>query len=216
MNGQSKGPGVTTGALLDSGNDGSYCTHDLADQLHAKGELVTLSFGTITDKGKEVTTEEFDLKFTGIGTWRNHSIPLCKVLVVSSLPSSPKSSIARNGDIVREPNLQDISPTCIPGGVDFLISLATPQALLQLEVRTGGNGEPFATRTLLGCIINRPIRFEDGGPIGAMNICSTGMTTTAQRQQDMIRHGSVLGMWRHYLDRRPKGHKVAVINCAIS
>ncbi|XP_045122646.1 uncharacterized protein LOC123511097 [Portunus trituberculatus] len=145
------------------------------------------------DEGKEVTTEELNLKLTGIGTRRNRSIFLCKVLIVPSLPSSLKGSIAKNRDIVRWPHLQDIPPTCIPGGVDLLIGLDTPQALLPLEIRAGGDGEPFATRTLLGWTVNGPMRFEDGEPIGATNVRTTGMTAIAQRQQSAIRYGSILG-----------------------
>ncbi|MPC32962.1 hypothetical protein E2C01_026300 [Portunus trituberculatus] len=190
--GWSEEPGVITGALLDSGSDRSYCTRDLANQLHAKGKLITLSIGTITDEGKEVTTEELNLKLTGIGTRRNRFISLCRILIVPSLPSSLKGSIARNGDIFRWPHLQDIPPTCIPGGVDLLIGLDTSQALLPLEIKAGGDGEPFTTHNLLGWTVNGPIKFKDGEAIRATNVRTTGMTVIAQRQQSAIRYGSIL------------------------
>ncbi|MPC60024.1 hypothetical protein E2C01_054058 [Portunus trituberculatus] len=147
---QSGRAGVITGTLLDSGSDSSYCTRSLADRSRSKGEPVAIIVGTIMNEGKEVTTEQLDLKVTGVGRRKSHYIPLCQTLVVPRMPSTLPSLMANPSDIANRPYLRDIAPPCIPGGVELLIGFDAPQALLPLEVKAGRNGEPFATRTLLG------------------------------------------------------------------
>ncbi|MPC59371.1 hypothetical protein E2C01_053390 [Portunus trituberculatus] len=107
------------------------------------------------------------------------------VIVVTELPSSLKGSVARSSDMEVWSHLRDIAQFHDPKEVELLIGLDIPQALVPLEVRSGKDGEPFTTRTLLGWTINGPIGL-DGHDATAVNSHVT--TTTAENQRKYLDH----------------------------
>ena len=68
----------------------------------------------------------------------------------------------RNG-----PHLKDIEILEIDAEVSLLIGSDVPQALEPLEIRRGQRGEPYATRTALGWVVNGPIGRTGSAPHSA-------------------------------------------------
>ena len=149
---------VTTGAILDTGSDRSYCTSGLAEQLQAKGKPVSLTINTITSESEEMATEEVTLTVTNVGMRKSRSITIPKVLVVAKLPSALQTAVVEPHEVASWNHLRTVALQHPPKEVNVLIGLDAPEALTPLETRTGRSGEPFAVRTRLGWTINGPLK----------------------------------------------------------
>lgn len=150
---------VLTKALLDSGSNRTFCTTQLASMLRAPRRTIWVTLDTITQVTVQ-QTEEIDLVVSSKHSRKlNSKISLFGVIVTRRLPSTLKDSVASAQDTTQWSHLAGIEPlNTYDGEVQLLIGLDVPQALTPLEVRAGGNGEPFAIRTLLGWTISGPVQ----------------------------------------------------------
>ena len=145
---------VLTHALLDPGSNKTFCSQKLIDDLGIKGESIHLSLSTLSD-GKMCSAQVVALEVTGTRGHRKQ-LQLPRVYAVEGFPNLI-SSKATEEDISNWSHLKDIEIPKTDADVTLLIGQDNPQALMPLEVRRGGDYEPYAVRCCLGWIINGPM-----------------------------------------------------------
>ena len=152
---------IETCAFLDGGSNTTFCSERLMNQLKAAGKRTTLSLTTMTQEDRPVESsivrlELFDLQ-------EENFIDLPKVFSTVKLPVS-KENMATQQDAEKWSHLRDIEIPEIDAEVSLLIGSDVPQALGPLEIRRGQRGEPYATRTALGWVVNGPLGRTGGAP----------------------------------------------------
>jgi hypothetical protein len=100
-----------------------------------------------------VKLEVFDLD-------NQNRVELPNVYSAPNLPICPEC-IGKQEDVERWPHLTGISIPHIDAEIGLLIGSDVPEILQPREVRMSENGGPFATRTLLGWVLNGPLGRED-------------------------------------------------------
>ena len=143
-----------THALLDPGSNKTFCTQKLVDELGIKGENTTLSLSTLND-GKMTKAQVVALEVTGTRRC-GKQVHLPRVYAVEKFPNLI-SSKATQEDISSWSHLKDIEIPKTDAEVTLLIGQDNPQVLTPLEVRWGGDYEPFDVRCCPGWIINGPM-----------------------------------------------------------
>ena len=153
---KAKGHGkiAETYAFLDSGSNTSFCTESLLEKLNFKGTKTKLSLTTLQGESEPiecslVSLEAFDLS-------ENKTVQLPKVYSRPSLPIPPEA-IARQEDVDRWPYLKGVNISHIDAEIGLLIGSDVPEALQPKEMRPSEDGGPFATRTVLGWVLNGPL-----------------------------------------------------------
>ncbi|XP_071944680.1 uncharacterized protein [Antedon mediterranea] len=144
-------------ALLDSGSTSSFCTERLAKTLKVRGRPENLIINTIGDNESSVPSRIISLEVRGMGGGEPVALPL----VYSTRKMTIRSSTSRAlklDEVNKWPHLNGVNlPRLDNSEVDLLIGLDVPDALQPLEIRAGGKGEPYATRTSLGWSLNGPV-----------------------------------------------------------
>ena len=145
---------VETYAFLDSGSNTSFCTESLLEKLNEKGIKAKLSLTTLQGENEPVdcslvSLEAFDLS-------ESNTVELPMVYSRPSLPIPPEA-IARQEDVDRWPYLKGVNITHIDAEIGLLIGSDVPKALQPQEMRPSEDGGPFATRTVLGWVLNGPL-----------------------------------------------------------
>ena len=147
---------VNTYALLDSGSTNTFCSQELTKRVKAVGKDQKLSLTTLDKTNSCINTTLVGLEVKGVN--ENQVIDLCTVYATPDLCISD-NNLARPSDVARWPHLNGITfPQLRSNGIDILIGQDVPEALAPLEVRKGKRGDPYATRTILGWVLNGPIR----------------------------------------------------------
>ena len=141
---------LSTHALLDPGSTRSFCDKVLCDSLETKGNGIELNIETL-NKQSVTMAHEVSLEVAGKG--KSKYVTLNKVIALEKFPKMKNCEI--NVDIDRWKHLEGLlMPQNV--NVQLLIGQDHPRALLPLEVRQGGDREPYAVRTVLGWAINGP------------------------------------------------------------
>ena len=150
-NGQDKK--VLTYAFLDSGSNISFCTEDLFRKLGVKGEKTTLSLTTMQTSNKEIECSLVNLEVSDLSDLNSIDLPM-----VYSRPSLLLSTdTIGTQDVSRWPHLNGVTIPSINAEIGLLIGSDVPEVLQLREMRESKNGGPFATRTILGWVLNGPL-----------------------------------------------------------
>ena len=145
---------METYAFFDSGSNTSFCTESLLRQLNVEGSKTKLSLTTLQGNNEPadcsvVTLEVFDLN-------QENCVELPAVYSRADL-SIRLEAIAKQEDVDRWSHLNGIEIPHIDADIGLLIRSDVPQALQPNEFRASENGGPFATRTVLGWVLNGPL-----------------------------------------------------------
>lgn len=140
-------------ALLDSGSDRTFCAKSLMNRMGIKGKRTQVIVNTM-DRSAQWDTSATSIWVEATRGRSPKGLMLEEVLVGANLPHGISNSMASTDDWLRWKHLLSIKELH-PGddvniGVEIIIGLDHPQALQPLEVRCGGDAEPFAVRTMLG------------------------------------------------------------------
>lgn len=183
---------VDTYALVDPGGTGAHCSAQLAEQLGLVGKKTTFTLTTIAQKDVPTTAEVVKLQVSDLEDTQVFNMPY--VMVSPSL-NIGLDNLARLDELNKWPHLADIKlpPSLDANEVHLLIGQDTPDLLCPIEVRTGQQGEPYATRTTLGWAINGPIDSNQKKPSPAR---SHFINTSSPSEVDLIEK-----LWR--LDDTP-------------
>eukprot|EP00794_Sanderia_malayensis_P013533 gene13533-14941_t len=167
---------VETYAFLDSGSNTTFCTKELMDQLHATGRETTLSLTTLGIKSNQTKTSVLSLQVSDLD--ENNIIDLPLVFSTLRLPVTTENR-ANNLDLCNFPHLQEINLADIDADIGLLIGSNVPRALEPREVKSGKPGEPYATRTDLGWVINGPL-MRSGDSHHTANLIKTDVDLSMQ------------------------------------
>ena len=155
---------VRTRALLDPGSTRTFCSRQLIKQLNITGYDAEIHLETLSDQ-KIIAASCVALEIKG-RTPKGKTIILNKVLAVDGFPKL-ESGIVSQAEVGQWDHLCDIVDQQDAGydsDVLLIIGQDHPEILRPLEIRRGGDQEPYAIRTTLGWTIN--------GPIGSCNVAS--------------------------------------------
>ncbi|XP_071476662.1 uncharacterized protein [Diadema antillarum] len=178
---QAKGGTVTvqTYALLDSGSTSTFCTEDLVMQLGVTGKRQVLAMSTLEKARSQVETMVTSLVVQNPDM--SHAVDLPTVYTRKSLNIST-ANVARAEDIDSYRHLSDLDFPCVhPVNVELLIGQDVPEAVMPLEVRSGGPGEPYATKTALGWALQGPLKTGEKGDVCAHFISNTALEEQVKR-----------------------------------
>ncbi|KAK3729480.1 hypothetical protein QZH41_019941, partial [Actinostola sp. cb2023] len=170
---------VETYAFLDSGSNTTFCTEKLMEQLQAKGTETTLSLTTLGIEDNATKTSVLSLQVGDLD--ENHLIELPLVFSTPRLPVTTDNR-ANHQDLRKWPHLQGIDITDIDADVGLLIGSDVPRALEPREVKSGQPGEPYATKTELGWVVNGPLT-RSGGSRRTANLIKTDADLSVQFEE---------------------------------
>ena len=98
------------------------------------------------ERGKEVA---------GLDSNSFYSLP--EVLTQNKMPVTT-SNIVTQEELQKWPYLSDVQIPCIHANVDLLIGTNAPKVLEPWQVVNSQGGGPYAVRTVLGWVVNGPLR----------------------------------------------------------
>ncbi|XP_046346812.2 uncharacterized protein LOC124127462 [Haliotis rufescens] len=138
---------IETYAFLDPGSSASFCTESLMRQLGASGKPMKLN---IDSMGKPRTINTYAVSGMQVCnlTMENH-VALPKMFTVEKLPVS-KIHIPTSDDIKDWTHLRDVEIPIIDAEIGIMIGNNIADAYTPIEVRSGPDHAPHATRTRLG------------------------------------------------------------------
>ena len=157
---KANGKELRTNALLDSGSTATFCTEELIQKLQANYREDKITLTTLQQKQKPLNVKVTSLKVSD--TNNNNTITLPTVIARNELPVN-RENVPTYDDInlFRWPHLKNVTiPPSNLQDVHLLIGQDVPQALLPIEVKAGREGQPYATKTLLGWTLNGPLNGE--------------------------------------------------------
>lgn len=146
---------LETLALLDPGSTSSFCTTSLMTSLNTKSQKVNISTSTIQKRDVKSTTNLLT-NLEVMDVYENICLPLqriytkpCLPVIVDEIPTQEEW-----------PHLQDV---CIPNADDkmtvgILIGSNYPELLQPIESIASQDNGPYATRTVLGWVVNGPCK----------------------------------------------------------
>ena len=134
---------VDSSALLDTCSTNTFCSQSLASRLKLKGVPVKFELSTLSNKG--VFTETTLIPMMCVEAVDGQSLNLHNVHIVKEIPmKSVKLDVSKMSHLCDLPLQQDVNT------VDLLIGQDNSEALVPLDVKKGGVGQPFAVKTVLG------------------------------------------------------------------
>ena len=158
---------IETYAFLDGGSNTTFCTENLLNQLNATGRKTTLSLTTMAQEDSPIKSSIVNLEIFDLN--QENFIDLPTVFSTAKLPVS-KENMASQQDVEKWSHLEGIEIPKIDAEVNLLIGSDVPQALEPLEIKRGQKGEPYATRTALGWVVNGPLGRTGRVPRSASSI----------------------------------------------
>ena len=140
------GHAVQTFALLDSASEVSLVENNLAIDLGLKGKKKTLKMKTLNS---ETVHDSRVVSFTvkGINDSDSEKIHINNAWTVSAGTFGGVSqTVQADMKHIKDLNIESV----VPGQVQILIGISTPEAHLQEDIRRGSKEQPIAVRTPLG------------------------------------------------------------------
>ena len=176
---KAKGHGkmVKTYAFLDPGSNTSFRTESLLERLNFKGTKTKLSLTTLQGENEPIECSLVSLEASDLS--ENNTVQLPHVYSRPSLPIPPEA-IARQEDVDRWPHLKGVNISHIDAEIGLLIGSDVPEALQPREMRPSENGGPFATRTVLGWVLNGPLGRAATTQVSAANFVQGSKTLDKQ------------------------------------
>ena len=170
---------IETYAFLDSGSNTSFCTEVLLEKLKEQGKKTKLSLTTMHGEGAPVQCSVVELEVSDLDN--RSRVELSKVYSTQSLPVR-SDCIGKQEDVERWPYLRDIVIPHIDAEIGLLIGSDVPEILQPYEVRLSENGGPYASRTLLGWVLNGPLGREEDSSNPIVNYIQTDRTGSLNEQ----------------------------------
>ena len=160
---------VTTHALLDSGSTACFCQESLLDKLGLKEKNKTqLSLTTVCKNRINIDSQVIaGLQVADLE--ERHVLQLPAVYSLEKVPVDV-CDIPRQQDVSRWSYLSGVRLPHVDAPVELMIGNNVPLAMEPWEVIHSQEGGPFATRTVLGWVINGPVRHVKGSPVKANRI----------------------------------------------
>lgn len=142
-------------ALLDPGSTATFCSEALMSKLNLKGRTTHILLSTMNQKklvpshvipGIEVSALDSD-----------NFLPLPDVFPQKEMPVT-SSSIPKQNDLTQWAYLNKVKLPSISAKVELLVGTNAPKLLEPWEVINSQGEGPYAIKTLLGWVVNGPLR----------------------------------------------------------
>ena len=146
---------VTTYAFLDPGSSATFATESLIHQLNMNGRNVSISLRTMGNESIVTTRIVTGLEISSLDS--NQFVELSEVYSQKDIPVT-KDNIPRQEDIDSWPHLKEVRIPTIQAEVGLLIGANVSKAMEPLQVVNSVDNGPYAVRTILGWIVNGPLR----------------------------------------------------------
>ena len=150
-------------AFLDSRSNTSFCTESLLEKFKEQGKKTKLSLTTMHGEGPPVQCSVVELEVFDPDNQNGAEL------------SVRSDCIGKQEDVERWPYLRDIVIPHINAEIGLLIGSDVPEILQPYEVRLSENGGPYASKTLLGWVLNGPLGREDSS-VPIVNCIQTNST----------------------------------------
>ena len=151
------GRAVSTYAFLDNGSSATFCTESLLRELGIEDvEATRLTLYTVDP---EVTRVESKI-VTNLQVSDMSETQFLTLPPVYTLPKIPVThdDIPRQQDLQAWPHLHSIHLQDVQADICLMIGSNVPEAMEPWDVLHGMPGEPFATKTKLGWVVNGPVK----------------------------------------------------------
>ncbi|XP_043204945.1 uncharacterized protein LOC122372129 [Amphibalanus amphitrite] len=159
---------VVTHAFLDLGSSATFCTDLLLKRLNVKGKATRLTMMTAASENQSVQCQVVEgLSITGLHS--STAVQLPPTYTLERIPVKHED-IATPADIGKWMHLEGIPLTQVDAEIGLMIGGNCPEALCPLEVRRGGEGEPFAFRSELGWAVYGPRELRSTRDHGAARV----------------------------------------------
>ena len=163
---------IQTYAFLDPGSTATFCSEHLMQRLNITGRKASFLLRTMGQEKVVPTSALNGLEVAGLGSNSFYSLP--EVLTQDKMPVTT-SNIVTQEELQKWPYLFDVQIPCIDADVDLLIGTNAPKVLEPWEVINSKEDGPYAIRTVLGWVVNGPLRDgensmpETGFSVAAVN-----------------------------------------------
>ncbi|XP_046341271.2 uncharacterized protein LOC124122193 [Haliotis rufescens] len=154
---------IWTYALLDSGSTNSFCSNELFDELGVDVSETSLLLTTLEKVNSTTSTRVGSLLITDAGN--RTTIELSHVFGTINLSICACDSVKQqNVDEWQHLKGMDF-PKVDRVHVGLIIGQDVPVALTPIDVRKGNDNEPYAVKTVLGWVLNGPLRVVRNGEV---------------------------------------------------
>lgn len=181
---------IRTRALLDTGSNRTFCSEDLARELQIKGNKTKLSLETLGED-HETSVTELQLEATAKPSGKRKLIQLPRVYALKTFPKLTQNLNLTPTDIARWRHLQDLKLIDHnEDNIGLLIGQDVPAVLRPLEIRRGGDDEPYATRSVFGWCLNGPLSSS------AEEFASSNFVRVGRDSPDALLQAQVEQFWK--------------------
>lgn len=149
---------VETYAFLDNGSEATFCSEKLMRQLGTEGKKTKILLRTMGQKRLEPSYLVSGLEVCGVK--ENVYIDLPDAYTHRDIPVT-NESIPVQRDLEKWPNLHGVDLPKIDAEVGLLIGTNAHKAMEPWEIIHSVDNGPYAVRTILGWVINGPLKGKD-------------------------------------------------------
>ncbi|XP_013885992.1 uncharacterized protein LOC106534037, partial [Austrofundulus limnaeus] len=151
---------LQTYAFLDPGSTATFITSTLMTQLNLQGTKTNILLRTMGQEKLVPSHCVTGLEISELG--ENNFMDLPEVYTQENIPVS-KTNIPHQQDIENLEYLKSIKIPELDADVGLLIGMNAPKLMEPWEIINSKGDGPYAVKTLLGWVINGPLRSANGG-----------------------------------------------------
>lgn len=175
---------LQTYAFLDSGSTATFITSGLMKRLKLKGTKTNILLRTMGQEKLVQSYRNDGLEISDLGS--NRFLELPEVFSQETIPVS-KDNIPRQQDLEKWEYLKNIRIPELDAEVELLIGTNAPKFMEPWEIiNSQGNG-PYAVRTLLGWVVNGPLRGIGSGQRGCPTVYAN-RTSIVKLEELLVSH----------------------------
>ncbi len=149
---------VQTYAFLDPGSSATFCTTGLMNRLNMTGKKTNILLRTMNQEKTMVSNVVSGLEVSAL--FENNFIALPDVYTQTSMPVN-KHNIPIQSEVSKWLYLKGVLLPTIEADIGLLIGTNASKLLEPWEIINSQGDGPYAVRTLLGWVVNGPLRGGD-------------------------------------------------------
>ena len=146
-------------ALLDPGSTATFCSEELMTRLNLKGRRTQILLRTMNQENSVPTHVISGLEVSALD--RDNFSPLPDTFTQKEMPVTT-NNIPRQSDLAQWPYLSEVNIPSISAKVELIIGTNAPTLIEPWVVVNSQSGGPCAAKTLLGWVVNGPLRSGAG------------------------------------------------------
>ena len=164
---------LTTYAFLDPGSTATFCSERLMRELKVRGRSAKILLRTMNQEKFVDSHVISGLEIAALNG--NTYFELPEVYTQRKMPVT-RDNIPRQEELSAWPHLSSVEIPVIDADVELLIGTNVPKVMEPWEVVHSNNEGPYAVRTILGWVINGPVRGGNETEISCPTITANRIT----------------------------------------